>query len=78
MSKFDTSYQAYENYMANMIFQNQENILEYNDWVNRMNEPTPEEFQSTTEEISLEEAENLGVVWATDEEIKALGLNDDE
>lgn len=78
MSKFDTSYSAYENYMVNMIVQNQENILDYDDWVNRMNEPTPEEFQTTTEEISFEEAEKLGVIWATDEEIKALRLDDDE
>jgi len=77
MTKFDTSYSAYENYMSNMIVQNQENILDYDDWVKRMNEPTPEEFQSTTEEITFEEAEKLGVIWATDEELKALGLDDE-
>lgn len=77
MTKFDTSYSAYESYMSNMIVQNQENILDYDDWVKRMNEPTPEEFQSTTEEITFEEAEKLGAIWATDEELKALGLDDE-
>lgn len=77
MSKFDTSYSAYENYMSNMIVQNQENILDYDDWVKRMNEPTPEEFRTMTEEISFEEAEKLEVIWTSADELKEMGLDDE-
>lgn len=63
--------------MSNMIVQNQENILDYDDWVKRMNEPTPEEFRTMTEEISFEEAEKLEVIWTSADELKEMGLDDE-
>lgn len=63
--------------MSNMIVQNQENILDYDVWVKRMNEPTPEEFRTMTEEISFEEAEKLEVIWTSADELKEMGLDDE-
>lgn len=67
------SYDAYMNYMANMIEQNKANILDYDEWIKAVTAPTPDEFRTTSEEISYEEAESQGVVWATDEELQSIG-----
>lgn len=75
--KVDTSYQAYENYMSNMIVQDQENIMDYDDWINAMNTPTPDEFKTVSEEISFEDAEKLGVIWTSADELKEMGLDDE-
>lgn len=78
MSK-NISYQSYQEYVANMMMSNrEEHILDFSDWGGEMMKPIPEEFKSMTEEISYEEAERLGVVWTTEEELLALGIFEDE
>ena len=62
MTKIDTSYTAYQEYMSNMIVQDKPNILDYDEWLEMMTIPMPEEYQITTQEITYKEAEELGVV----------------
>lgn len=77
MRKYDTSIEAYQNYMSNMIQNNQPNIMTYDDWVDYMNSPVPDELKSSTEEISYEEVKRLGVSWTSEQELKELGIIDE-
>lgn len=74
----NTSYDAYMNYMSNMIEQNKPNILDYDEWIQAVTAPIPDEFKTTSEEMSYEEAEHQGVVWATEEELKSIGELENE
>ncbi|WP_410472931.1 hypothetical protein ACGTJS_04415 [Faucicola mancuniensis] len=77
MTKIDTSYTAYQEYMSNMIVQDKPNILDYDEWLEMMTIPMPEEYQITTQEITYKEAEELGVVWASEQELREMGLIDE-
>lgn len=77
MTKIDTSYTAYQEYMSNMIVQDKPNILDYDEWLEMMTAPMPEEYQTTTQEITYKEAEELGVVWASEQELREMGLIDE-
>lgn len=77
-NQIDTSYEAYQRYFANMIEQNKPNILDYDEWVEVITAPTPDEFKTTSEEMSYEEAEHQGVIWATEEELKSIGELENE
>lgn len=76
-NQIDTSYEAYQRYFANMIEQNKPNVLDYDEWVEAITAPTPAEFMPTIEEISYEQAERLGAIWATPTELKEMGLDEE-
>lgn len=78
INSIDTSYDAYMNYMSNMIEQNKPNILDYDEWIEAVTAPTPDEFKTMSEETSYEEAESQGVIWATEEELKSIGELENE
>lgn len=77
MTNIDTSYIAYQEYMSNMIAQDKANILNYDEWLEIMTAPIPKEYQTTTQEITYKEAEEMGVVWASEQELREMGLIDE-